>query len=113
MVEKINITYLYGYGSDALNHLNTIIPLINEQIASGSKIGMVLIHDSVVLSFSKRKFNDIIKNLFDLPVKFFAMSPDLKARGISADNLFDKVEPIEYTDLVDVLENSEKIVSWM
>ncbi len=112
-MDKLNITYLYGYGSNAAIHLDTIIPLIHEQVTSGLKVGMVLIHDSVILGSSKRKAKENIEKLLDLPVSFFVMIPDLKARGISLDGLFDKIEPIEYINLVDVLESSEKIISWM
>ncbi|MFX1399257.1 MAG: sulfurtransferase complex subunit TusB [Promethearchaeota archaeon] len=113
MVDKLNILYLYGYNPDVGTHMKTIIPLIKNQSSNGLKIGIILIHDSVIVSSSKRKTTALVQELIELPIEFFAMTPDLKARGIDLNAINSKIKPIEYTDLVDILENSEKIISWM
>jgi len=41
------------------------------------------------------------------------MIPDLQARGIALENIHDKVKPIGYDDLTDILDITPKIISWM
>ena len=46
-------------------------------------------------------------------ITLYAMIPDLQARGIALENIHDKVKPIEYDDLIDNLDVTPKIISWM
>jgi sulfur relay protein TusB/DsrH len=41
------------------------------------------------------------------------MSPDVKARGIDSETIHEKVILIEYEELVDILADTPKIISWM
>ena len=68
-------------------------------------------HDGVIGIDQKGKKQTILDELklFSL----YAMLPDLNARGILVDNLLEEVKPIEYSDLVDILDNSQRIISWM
>jgi sulfur relay protein TusB/DsrH len=54
-----------------------------------------------------------MKKLLNLPITTYSLLPDLKARGIDATKLQNKVKGIKYEDLVDLLVTIPKIVSWM
>jgi sulfur transfer complex TusBCD TusB component (DsrH family) len=41
------------------------------------------------------------------------MVPDMKARGLSVDSLRSSIKPVEYSELVDILDETEKVMSWM
>ena len=113
MSEKLNILYLYGYGPNEKIHVDTLVPLIKNQIAIDSKIGIVLMHDGVIFASSKRKIENHLKELIDLPIMYYVMGSELKARGITLDSINSNIKPIEYGDLVDIMDSSEKIISWM
>ena len=54
-----------------------------------------------------------VEELLDANINLKAMVPDLEARGIPVDRLHDKVSPIGYDELVEILDNAQKIISWM
>jgi sulfur relay protein TusB/DsrH len=93
--------------------MDTLIPIIKTQTSNGAKVGIVLIHDGAINASSKRKTSEQLKKLMELPIAVFVMVPDMKARGILLDSINNAVKPINYEDLVDILDSSEKIVSWM
>jgi len=51
--------------------------------------------------------------LLRMKITVYAMIPDLNARGIALENIHDKVKPIGYDDLTDILDVTPKIISWM
>ncbi|MFX1275273.1 MAG: sulfurtransferase complex subunit TusB [Promethearchaeota archaeon] len=113
MFEKLNIVYLYGYGPNEKIHVDTLVPLIKSQSANDTKVGIVLIHDGVIIASSKRKIDSHLKEFIELPITYYVMTSDLKARGIALDSISANMKAIEYGDLVDILDSSEKIISWM
>ena len=113
MTENLKIVYLFGYNPKEGAHIDTLLSLINAQNPENSNLGIVLIHDGVLTASSKRKDSELIKKLMDLPIMVYVMAPDLKARGIALDYIKDGVKPIDYKDLVDILDSSEKVISWM
>ncbi len=113
MTENLNIVYLYGFSPRHGNELSRLLPIVKTQSIDGAKIGFILIHDGVIGGSSRGKVSESMKELFSINLTIFAMIPDLKARGISLDYLDDKIKPIEYNELIDILDNSQKIVSWM
>jgi len=113
MTEKLDMIYLYGNSPRDGAYMDTLIPLIETQSTNGVKVGIVLIHDGVINASSKRKATEQVKKLMELPIAVFVMAPDLKARGILLDSINNAVKPINYEDLVDILDSSEKIISWM
>ena len=81
--------------------------------AKNSKIGIVLIHDGVIGISNKGKIPNHMEELLDLNIGMFAMVPDLKARGISLEYISEKIELIEYDDLIDILDTTPKVISWI
>ena len=74
---------------------------------------MVFIHDGVINSSKKGKIPNSVKTLMDLSITLYTMIPDLKARGISVENVNDGIKPIDYEELVDIIDATPKIISWM
>ena len=86
---------------------------LRAQINKDSQIGFVLIHDGVIGINKKGKIPKKMEELFNMNITIYAMIPDLQARGIALENIHDKVKPIEYDDLIDILDVTPKIISWM
>ena len=113
MSDTLNNVYLFGYSPRTGIQVNNLLMLAKNQASKGLKVAIVLIHDGVIGASSKAKTPEAIKELMELSAAVYAMIPDLKARGISLDSINDKVKPIEYGELVDIIDSTEKIISWM
>ncbi len=46
-------------------------------------------------------------------VKFYVLSADMKARGITDDRMIDGVETVDYAGFVDLAAEHDKVVSWV
>ena len=46
-------------------------------------------------------------------VKFYALGPDLKARGLSDERVTDGVEIVDYAGFVDLAAEHDKVVAWV
>jgi len=108
-----SIIYLYGFSPTLEMKLETMLEILKEQIKLNSDISVVLIHDGVIGTSNRGLTPESLKKILNLPLKIYAIIPDIKARGMDPNNLIDKIKGIEYEDLVDILATSHKIVSWM
>ncbi len=113
MSENRKVLYLFGYSEMTGTHLERLLPILRAQINKDSQIGFVLIHDGVIGINKKGKIPKKMEELFNMNITIYAMIPDLQARGIALENIHDKVKPIEYDDLIDILDVTPKIISWM
>ena len=113
MTENKKVLYLFGYSEMTGTHLERLLPIIKAQINKGSQIEMVLIHDGVIGINKKGKIPKKMEELLTMNINLYAMVPDLQARGIALENIHNKVKPIEYDDLIDILDITPKIISWM
>ena len=113
MAENRKVLYLFGYSEMTGTHLERLLPIIKAQINKGSQLGLVLIHDGVIGINKKGKIPTKMEELLNMNVTVYAMIPDLEARGIALENIHDKVKPIEYDDLIDLLDITPKTISWM
>jgi len=112
-LSEFRYLYLFGFSEITGNHLERLLPVLKGQIKKGSQIGIVLIHDGVIGINKRGRITKAMEDLLSLEVGLFAMVPDLKARGIALEQTHEKIKPIEYDDLIDLLDNSIKIISWM
>jgi len=94
-------------------HLERLLPILKAQIKKGSQIGLVLIHDGVIGINKKGKIPEKMEELLNMNITVYAMFPDLRARGIAQEQIHDKVKTIEYDDLIDILDVTPRILSWM
>jgi sulfur relay protein TusB/DsrH len=113
MEETFDMVYLFGFSPRYGNELNLLLPIIRSHLEKGRSMGMVLIHDGVIGASSKGKVTESVEQLGTLNIKLYVMKPDLQSRGIPLEHTHEKIKPIEYTELVDLLDNSQKIISWM
>ncbi|MFX1269090.1 MAG: sulfurtransferase complex subunit TusB [Promethearchaeota archaeon] len=113
MEQNFDMIYLFGFSPRYGNELNRLLPIIKHHLQEGKSIGMVLIHDGVIGASSKGKMTLSMEQLGNLSFKLYVMKPDFKARGIPLEHIHEKIKPIEYTELVDLLDNSQKVISWM
>ncbi len=113
MVNKNSIVYLYGFSTMLESNLQNFKKIVEIQIEQNHNISIVFVHDGVIGTSQKSKITPLMKELLKLPLKFYVIIPDLKARGIDTKNLQTKINGIDYDDLVDILAETPKIVSWV
>ena len=46
-------------------------------------------------------------------VKFYVLGPDLKARGLSEDNIVDGITVVDYSGFVDLATEHDTVQSWL
>lgn len=113
MAKNRKVIYLFGYSEMTGTHLERLLPIIKTQINKGSQVEMVLIHDGVIGINKKGKTPKKMEELLNMNITIYAMIPDLQARGIAQEHIHDKIKPIEYDNLIDLIDITPKIISWM
>jgi sulfur relay protein TusB/DsrH len=113
MSENLDIIYLFGFSGLTGNHLQRLLPILKNQLNKNTKLGLVLIHDGVIGISTKGKIPNQMEQLLSLDIRVFAMIPDMKARGIAPEYIHDKIKSIEYDGLIDVIDTTPKVISWM
>ena len=104
---------MYGSSLRQEFKLSNLLKILREQIKTGIKIHLILIHDGVIDTSVKSKKSQYIEEFLTLPIEFYSITPDLKARGINPKDLPNRIKNIEYEDLVDILAEAPRIFSWM
>ena len=113
MEENNSIVYLYGFSIRFGHKLDNLLKILKEQSKTNKNIIFVFIHDAVIGISKKSIIPPSLVEFLNLPLTIYAMIPDIIARGIDPINLRNKIEGIDYEELVDILANTTKIVSWM
>ena len=113
MTENLDMVYLFGFSGLTGNQLQRLIPILKSQIKKNTKLELVLIHDGVIGITTKGKIPKQMEELLSLSITVFAMKSDMKARGIAPEYIHDRIKSIEYDDLIDVIDATPKVISWM
>ncbi|MHA1989053.1 MAG: DsrH/TusB family sulfur metabolism protein [Promethearchaeota archaeon] len=113
MTDNLDVLYLFGFSELTGNHLRRLLPILKSQLKKDTKLGLVLIQDGVIGISTMGKIPKQVEELLGLDVSVFAMIGDIISRGIKPDFIHNKVESIEYDDLVDLIDNTPKVISWM
>jgi len=113
MSENLDIVYLFGYSGMTGNQLKRLLPILKSQIGRNTKLGLVLIHDGVIGITTTGKIPKEMEELLRMDVEVFAIKSDMKARGIAPENIHGKIKSIEYDVLIDVIDTTPKVISWM
>ncbi len=125
-----DIVYLFGFSLLGTNQFEQLIPLVKNQLTKDIKVSVILLHDAVVGTSNKGTTPNALKEILDFAFQLknmgnvtgieptvrlhvHVLKEDLEARGFSAENLIPRLEPITYSQLVDVMDEGKKIVSWM
>ena len=113
MENEKDIVYLYGFSTRKQMYLDNLLGVVSAQIENNVSIVIVLIHDGVIGASQNGTIPDLLEKLLNLPVSVFVLLPDLLARGIEPNTVDPRIECIEYDELVDILAQIPKVVSWM
>lgn len=108
-----NIVYLYGFSTRKRMYLDNFIEIICEQAENNASIAIVLLHDGVIGASKSGRMPILLDKLLNLSISVFALLPDILARGIKPNTIDPRIKCIEYSDLVDILTQTQKIASWM
>jgi sulfur relay protein TusB/DsrH len=109
----MEIVYLFGFSERTGNHLERLLPLLKVQIQKGANVGLIFIHDGVIGLNTNGVIPSKLEELLSTNITLKVMIPDMQARGIPVDRLHNKVKPIGYDKLVEILDSTQKIISWM
>lgn len=107
------ILYLYGYSTKHNIKSTLLNRIIQEELNLGAEINLVLLHDAVIGISKKETTPDFLNQLLNLPLNIYALKPDIIARGLDPNMVFEKIKPIGYDDLVDLLVEVPITASWM
>ena len=107
------ILYLYGFNSRTTTKSNLVLNLIKKEINLGAELNFVLLHDGVIGISKNENTPDFLLQLIELPVHLYALKPDLLARGLEPNEVFEKIVLIDYDQLVDLLVDNPIIASWL
>ena len=113
MLEYNDILYLFGFSERSMRQVEKLLPIIKSQKSKGKKISLIFLLDGVINAVAKGNLPESVKELLALDLSFYVMIPDMNARGIALENIQEKIEPIDYLEMVDILDATPKIISWM
>ena len=80
-----------------------------EHVLEGSAV--LLYEDGVYAAIKGTEAEGRVKSAQG--VKFYALGPDLKARGLSGERVTDGVEIVDYAGFVDLAAEYDKVVAWV
>jgi sulfur relay protein TusB/DsrH len=113
MVDKNKIMFLVGYKFRRTDIWENLFEILNSHINLGADISLVFIQDGVI-GLNKRAIIPVkFQKVFTLPINFYALLPDVLSRGINSNLIKDTIKLIDYNDLVDLLIENPKVVSWL
>ena len=113
MNEDNEMVYLYGFSLRQRDKSESLLKIFNEHIKQKAKITLVLLHDGVIGVTQKSKIPHILEQLLQNPITIYALISDILARGMNIKDLRNHIKAIDYEDLVDILVENPKIVSWL
>ena len=113
MTSNLDMVYLFGFSGLAGNHLRRLLPILKSQLTKNSKLGVILIQDGVIGISTNGKIPKQMEDLLSLDIVLYAIKPDIIARGIAPESVHDKIQSIEYDDLIDIIDTTPKVISWM
>jgi sulfur relay protein TusB/DsrH len=113
ITNKHDIVYLVGHSARQECQLENIIPLVDAQCEAGKNVGIVLMQDGVIGTSKLGTVPETLKYFIEMEIPVHALAADMKARGIHPDLAIDNVDVINYDDLVDILAESDRIVSML
>lgn len=74
--------------------------------------GIVLLEDAVIGSLKvgdEHPYSELLEK--NIPV--YCVMEDLKARGMNSDKLEDGIRSINFSDLMNLIEETQRLISWL
>ncbi len=78
--------------------------------AKGSAV--LLFEDGVIGAMKNTKHSDAVANAMS-DLSFYVLGPDIKARGLSDENVFHGIKVIDYDGFVDLTTEHNTVQSWL
>ncbi len=73
---------------------------------------VLLFEDGVIGAMQNTKFSDTVSQAMS-NFSFYVLGPDIKARGLSDNNVVDGIEVIDYDGFVDLTTEHDTVQSWL
>jgi sulfur relay protein TusB/DsrH len=106
-----DILYLVGHGARQELHLEDLFPVASMQAEAGRNVGIVLMQDGVIGLSSKGLVPEVITDLLGADIHLHSLGPDMTARGMNPDLVIEGIDILDYDTLVDLITDSEKVIS--
>ncbi len=81
-----------------------------KHVQAGSSI--LFIEDGVYAAMAGTEFADSVKNVMG-DCKIYVLGPDVRARGLSEDNVIEGVSVVDYGGFVDLVTEHDNVQSWL
>ncbi len=73
---------------------------------------VLLLEDGVLAALDRTAHSDKVKAAAG-DLKFYALGPDVRARGLDEANIIDNIEIIDYAGFVDLVAAHENLQAWL
>jgi len=73
---------------------------------------ILLLEDGVYAAMQGTNVEPAVKDAM-ASKKVYALGPDIKLRGLSADKVIDGIEVVDYAGFVDLSESNDKVQAWL
>ena len=110
---NMELTYLYGFSLRLRDKSESLLKILIEQMKNNFKINLILLHDGVIGVTKRSQMPSTLAELLQTPIRIYALISDILARGLDLNDLRNPIKTIDYDNLIDILVNSEKIISWI
>jgi sulfur relay protein TusB/DsrH len=98
------------YGYSGFNPTQTMA--ITELAASLEDSAIALLQDAVIGTM-KTDGPSPYQILIDQKIPLYCSAEDLEARGFNASGLDPAIKYIHYPEIIDLIANSERVISWL
>jgi len=73
---------------------------------------ILLLEDGVYAAMQGTNVESSVKDAM-ASKKVYALGPDIKLRGLSAEKIIDGIEIVDYAGFVDLSESNDKVQAWL
>lgn len=102
-------TILYGYSGFETYQLK----LLNSVTDNNSETSLILLEDAVNGVQKGSSVNPYKNYVENNNITVFCLKEDYTARGLKLDAVHEGIQVINYDELIDKIETSKKIISWI
>jgi len=74
---------------------------------------VLLIEDAVVSAVQNTVVSEKIEKAIKKGIHFYALSEDLKARGLAEDRVMEQIALVDYSGFVKLVTENERVQNWL
>jgi sulfur relay protein TusB/DsrH len=112
-MENNKILFLAGFSLRRTDIWNNLLEIFRSHLDLKAQVTIVFIQDGVIGLNKTANIPKKYEKIFDLPISFYALLPDISSRGINPNLVRNLIQLIDYDDLVDLIVENPKVVSWI